>query len=151
MPMKCRDNTYTHTRPIRYRSDTDQIPIKPPSNTSVDIIPITFRNNSDQIPITYQSNTYTDKMAQITIKYQKITDKIPIQYRLNTDKVHTLVFVSFYRPFLQVDAPQSLSASVNASWHRDSGMSAFIMSASSGAHTRSLIDSICPKSTLGEA
>ena len=85
--MKCRDNTYTHTRPIRYRSDTDQIPIrwKPPSNTSVDIIPITFRNNSDQIPITYQSNTYTDKMAQITTKYRYNTDKLPIQYRYNTD------------------------------------------------------------------
>ena len=59
----------TDQMPSRYRSDTDQIPIKPPSlvNTSVDIIPMTFQNNSDQIPITNQSNTYTDKMAQITI------------------------------------------------------------------------------------
>jgi hypothetical protein len=64
----------TNQIPIRYRSDTDQIPIKPPSNTSVDIIPITFRNNSDQIPIKYRSNTYTDKVAQITIK-------LPIKYR----------------------------------------------------------------------
>ena len=56
-------------------------------------------------------------MAPITIKYRQNTDTIPTQYRLNTDTAHTLVFLSFYMytPFLQVDAPQRVSASANAS------------------------------------
>ena len=53
MPMKCRENTYTDQIPIRYRSDTDQIPTKPPSNTSVDTnthnIPKQLRSNTDQV------------------------------------------------------------------------------------------------------
>ena len=86
-------------------------------------------------------------MAPITIKYGQITDTIPTQYRLNTDTAHTLVFVSFYMytPFLQVDAPQRVSASANASWYVCIHDVCIIR-----GPCRPLMHSICPKSTLGE-
>jgi hypothetical protein len=121
MPMKCRENTYTDQIPIRYRSDTDQIPTTPPSNTSVDTnthnIPKQLRSNTDQIPIKYihwQNGTNNDK---ISTKYRHNTDKIPIEYPIQHVPLSLFPSTSRYTPFLQVDAPQRVSASANASWH----------------------------------
>ena len=152
MPMKRRGKPHTDTIPIKYRSDTDQIPIryrwKPPikyvCRHNTHNIPKQLRSNTDQIPIKYihwQNGTNNDK---ISTKYRYNADTIPIEYRYTA---HTLVFVSFYMytPFLQVDAPQRVSASANASWYVCIHDVCIIR-----GPCRPLMHSICPKSTLGE-
>ena len=89
---KRRENTHTDTIPIKYRSDTDQIPIKcrwnPPikyvCRYNTNNIPKQLRSNTDHIPIKYmhrQNGTNNDK---ISTKYRYNTDTIPIEYRYST-------------------------------------------------------------------
>jgi hypothetical protein len=153
MPMKRRETTHTDTIPIRYRSDTDRIPIRYRWNPPIKYvcrynthnIPKQLRSNTDQIPIKYihwQNGTNNDK---ISTKYRHNTDKIPIEYPIQHVPLSLFPSTSRYTPFLQVDAPQRVSASANASWHVCIHDVCIIR-----GPCRPLMHSICPKSTLGE-
>ena len=104
-------------------------------------IPIQYRSDTDQTeanPIKYRSNqcpsnTCTDKMAQITINI----DTIPIEYRYSTYPCLCFLLPSISSSRRTPECVRFCQYIV-APWR--------II----GAHARSLIDSICPKSTLGE-